>query len=167
MGSKKGYAGVLCKQGQQQLVFKGLENIRTDWTRLARDFQMQLYRKIFFAEPYRDYIKTIVAAVRSGAYDSQLVYRKRLRRKLDDYQRNIPPHVQAARKAASCGEIFKRGSWIEYVMTVSGPEPVGYVKSAIDYQYYIDRQLAPIADTILYFLDDSLASVIDQQLSMF
>ena len=167
VGSKKRYAGVINRQGRRELVFKGLENVRTDWTRLARDFQMQLYRKVFFDEPYRDYVKALVAAVRSGGYDSQLIYRKRLRRKLDDYQKNIPPHVQAARKAAASGETFKRGSWIEYVITVSGPEPVTKIESPLDYQHYIERQLAPAADGILYFLNDSLASIIDQQLSMF
>ena len=167
VGSKKRYAGVVARQGRRELVFKGLENVRTDWTRLARDFQMQLYRKVFFDEPYHDYIKALVSAVRGGEYDSQLVYRKRLRRRLDDYQKNIPPHVQAARKAAARGATFKRGNWVEYVMTVSGPEPVTGLESTLDYQHYIERQLAPVADTILYFLDESLSSITDQQLSMF
>ena len=167
VGSKKRYAGVVNRQGRLELVFKGLENVRTDWTRLARDFQMQLYRKVFFDEPYHDYVKTLVAAVRRGTYDSQLVYRKRLRRKLEDYQKNIPPHVQAARKAVARGASFKRGSWVEYVITVSGPEPVTNIESGLDYQHYVERQLAPAADTILYFLDESLASITDQQLSMF
>ncbi|VEC93913.1 DNA polymerase II [Salmonella enterica subsp. enterica] len=35
----------------------------------------------------------------AGELDAQLVYRKRLRRPLHEYQRNIPPHVRAARLA--------------------------------------------------------------------
>jgi hypothetical protein len=31
--------------------------------------------------------------------DELLAYRKRLRRELEDYQRNVPPHVRAARMA--------------------------------------------------------------------
>lgn len=164
-GSKKRYAGVV--SGKQQLVFKGLENVRTDWTRLARDFQQELYRRIFFDEPYREYIKSVVAELLAGKTDGQLVYRKRLRRKLDDYQRNIPPHVQAAHKAQAAGESIRRGDWIEYVITVSGPEPVVAKVSQLDYQHYIDRQLGPVADGILYFLGDSLAAIIDKQLAMF
>ena len=38
-GSKKRYAGVVAGAAGDQLVFKGLESVRTDWTRLARDFQ--------------------------------------------------------------------------------------------------------------------------------
>ncbi len=167
-GSKKRYAGVVRSGQQQRLVFKGLENVRTDWSRLAREFQQELYRRIFFDEPYRDYIKAVVAGLLQGQYDEQLVYRKRLRRKLHEYQRNVPPHVQAARKAvALAGVDIRRGDWIEYVMTVNGAEPVLAQRSMLDYQYYIDRQLAPVADSILYFLEDSLAAVIDRQLAMF
>jgi len=166
-GSKKRYAGVVLKEGQQQLVFKGLENVRTDWTKLARDFQLELYRRIFFHQPYRDYIKETVAQVLAGRCDEQLVYRKRLRRKLADYQRNSPPHVQAARKAEAAGERIRSGDWIAYVMTVSGAEPLTAVHSLLDYQHYIDRQLAPVADSILYFVEDSLAAITDQQLGLF
>ena len=166
-GSKKRYAGVVVKDGQQELVFKGLENVRTDWTKLARDFQRELYRRIFFHLPYRDYIKQTVAQVRAGQCDEQLVYRKRLRRKLADYQRNSPPHVQAARKAAAAGQRVVSGDWVAYVITVSGAEPLMAVNSQLDYQHYIDRQLAPVADSILYFVEDSLAAITDQQLGLF
>lgn len=167
-GSKKRYAGVVTRDGQTELVFKGLENVRTDWTRLARDFQMELYRRVFFDEPYREFVQQTVADVMQGKYDDQLIYRKRLRRKLADYQRNIPPHVQAARKSTTePDKRIRRGDWIEYVITLSGPEPVDSQHSALDYQHYIDRQLAPVADSILYFLSDSLAAVTDQQLGLF
>ena len=166
-GSKKRYAGVV-SGAMPRLVFKGLENVRTDWTRLAREFQQELYRRIFFDEPYRDYIKSLVTDLLAGQYNDQLVYRKRLRRKLEDYQRNIPPHVQAARKAVeTVGVTLHRGDWVEYVITVNGPEPVLAQVSKIDYQHIIDRQLAPVADGILYFLEDSLASIIDRQMAMF
>ena len=96
-GSKKRYAGVVETRGSDRLVFKGLETVRTDWTRLAREFQEELYRRIFMQQDYADYVKDLTARVLAGELDDQLVYRKRLRRKLVDYERNIPPHVQAAR----------------------------------------------------------------------
>ncbi len=168
LGSKKRYAGVVLKQGKPELVFKGLENVRTDWTRLAREFQSELYRRVFFNEPYRDYIKQLVQQVLAGERDSELVYRKRLRRRLHEYQRNIPPHVQAARKAVmNSGETIRRGDWIEYLITVNGAEPLSSRQSLINYQHYIDRQLAPVADGILYFLGESLEQIIDQQLGLF
>ena len=59
------------------------------------------------------------------------------------------------------------GGWIEYVMTLNGPEPHVYRESPIDYQFYIDKQLAPIADAILSFQSASLGAIIDQQMGLF
>tara|TARA_R110002110_G_C13470397_1_gene720542 strand:- start:23335 stop:25674 length:2340 start_codon:yes stop_codon:yes gene_type:complete len=167
-GSKKRYAGVVGSGSDQRLVFKGLENVRTDWTRLARTFQQELYRRVFMGEPYEDYIKSLYTAVLAGACDDQLVYRKRLRRKLDDYQRNIPPHVQAALRYAEHDlPPPTRGSWVEYVITSVGAEPVASAHAALDYQHYVDRQLQPVADGILCFLDTSFESLVEQQISLF
>ena len=167
-GSKKRYAGVVMDEGGRKLVFKGLENVRTDWTRLAREFQSEVYRRVFFNEPYREYIQQLVSEVLNGKHDADLIYRKRLRRKLNEYQRNIPPHVQAARKAVAAGVLdIRGGDWVEYVITINGAEPKVYQSSLLDYQHYIDRQLAPAVDSILYFCDDSLSDIIDYQLGLF
>lgn len=166
-GSKKRYAGVIRNvQGEYELVFKGLESVRSDWTPLAQRFQRELYRRIFFQEPYEAYISDLVEQLKRGELDRELVYRKRLRRKLDDYQRNVPPHVQAARK------LDKPGRTISYLITLNGPEPAehyfsGRSGSPIDYQHYIDRQIEPVADGILHFLDDSFRRITADQLTLF
>jgi DNA polymerase-2 len=167
-GSKKRYAGVVEHEGKTALVFKGLENVRTDWTALARDFQLELYRKVFAGEDYRDFVRATAAAVLAGERDSDLIYRKRLRRHLHEYQKNVPPHVQAARKLLEwTGTALRRGDWVDYVITSSGPEPADHRQSPLDYQHYVDRQLSPVADTILHFVDQTLASLVDKQLELF
>jgi DNA polymerase-2 len=167
-GSKKRYAGVVAGAGGDRLVFKGLENVRTDWTRLAREFQEGLYRRIFMQEPFEDYVKQLTTQVLAGACDQQLVYRKRLRRKLEDYQRNVPPHVQAARLCRERGlPEPRRGDWIEYVITTSGAEPAGRPLAPLDYQHYVDRQLEPVADGILSFVGSSFSALVDQQIDLF
>lgn len=83
----------------QRMVFKGLETVRTDWTPLAQQFQQELYLRIFRNQPYQDYVRETIARLMNGELDEQLVYRKRLRRPLAEYQRNVPPHVRAARLA--------------------------------------------------------------------
>jgi DNA polymerase-2 len=167
-GSKKRYAGVVAAKEGDRLVFKGLENVRTDWTRVAREFQEELYRRIFMQEPFADYVRELVAEVRAGLRDEQLVYRKRLRRKLDDYQRNVPPHVQAARLCAGRElPVPSRGSWVEYVMTTSGAEPAAKPLAPLDYQYYVDRQLEPVADGILGFVGASFRGLVDKQIGLF
>jgi DNA polymerase-2 len=167
-GSKKRYAGVVAGREGDRLVFKGLENVRTDWTRLAREFQEELYRRVFMHEPFEDYLRELVSEVLSGQRDGDLVYRKRLRRRLDDYERNVPPHVQAARLYESRGLVPPgRGRWVEYVITTAGAEPAAAALAPLDYQHYVDRQLQPVADGILGFLETSFRALVDKQIDLF
>jgi DNA polymerase-2 len=160
-GSKKRYAGLVNGPHGPELVFRGLESVRTDWTPLARRVQRELYRRIFLDEPYEDFLRQTAADLMAGRLDAELVYRKRIRRPLDSYQRNVPPHVQAARKLPDPGR------FIEYVITLDGPEPVRDAIPAPDLAHYRDRQLAPVADGILHFLDTSFAAVAGPQLDFF
>ena len=120
-----------------------------------------------------DLIKPLIKRVRSGELDSKLVYRKRLRRPLAEYQKNVPPHVQAARKAEAWRtqnnfpSAYTNGGWIEYVITLTGPEPLEMSPKNYDYQHYIDRQIEPVVDGILPFLNDSFANITEQQLGLF
>jgi DNA polymerase-2 len=177
-GSKKRYAGVIETRDasgaiRETLVFKGLESVRTDWTPVARECQRELYRRIFAGEPWADYLRELVRAIRAGVHDDQLCYRKRLRRPLAEYTRNVPPHVQAARIADDYHQReglplrYQRGGWIRYVLTTQGPEPLEYRTAALDYDLYIERQIAPVADGILHFLDTSFAAVAGEQMGLF
>ncbi|MET0385439.1 MAG: DNA polymerase II [Polyangiales bacterium] len=157
-GSKKRYAG-LTRSGVE---FTGLEAVRTDWTPLARRFQRELYRRVFENEPYVTWLREQVALLFAGQLDRELVYKKRLRRELDAYVKNVPPHVRAARQL----EAPTRD--IAYVVTVRGPAPAhGTGSAALDYRHYLERQLAPAADNLLQHLGTSLAELIDRQLSLF
>ena len=173
-GSKKRYAGMVENtQGERELKFKGLETVRTDWTQLAKDFQQQLYLRVFNEEAYEDYILQIVADLKAGEFDDKLVYRKRLRQKLTDYQKNIPPHAQAAIKAElvfsdkGLPSRYKNSSWIEYVITVNGPETLECRQSVLNYEHYIDKQLTPIADTILAVMNSSMKAITQDQFELF
>lgn len=173
-GSKKRYAGqVVRADGQAEMVFKGLETVRTDWSPLAQQFQQTLYAKIFNREPYKDYVRDTVRRTLAGELDDQLVYRKRLRRQLDEYQRNVPPHVRAARIADDYNERqgrprqYQNGGWISYLMTLAGPEPLETRAAPIDYDHYVTRQLQPIADAILPFLDDDFETLLTGQMALF
>ncbi|MBE9397424.1 DNA polymerase II [Pontibacterium sp. N1Y112] len=173
-GSKKRYAGLQCLSGgETRMVFKGLENVRTDWTALARDLQQELYERIFREQPWRALLKERVAAVKAGELDDQLIYRKRIRQPLAEYTRNRPPHVQAGLKAEQryqeqgIPSPFRPGVHVEYVMTVNGPEPLEFLRSPIDYQHYIDKQVQPVADTILTFIDEDFDRLTAPQYRLF
>ncbi|VUD40569.1 DNA polymerase II [Thalassocella blandensis] len=175
LGSKKRYAGLtLSANGSEsKLVFKGLEAVRTDWTQLAREFQRELYRRVFYDEPIEEYVKEVVQQVYAGAFDAKLVYRKRIRRRLAEYQKNVPPHVQAARKADEYlqrqgrAAKYARGGWIRYILTTSGPEPMEYITADLDYDIYVERQIKPIVDGIAQFIGSSYASLMDKQMGLF
>ncbi|NAW65580.1 DNA polymerase II [Photobacterium halotolerans] len=172
-GSKKRYAGLVIRNGVEEMVFKGLETVRTDWTPLAQEFQQTLYRKVFHDEDVEEYVRAYVEMTGQGAFDDKLVYRKRLRRHLSEYQKNVPPHVRAARRADEVNQQLGRplqyqtGGWIEYVITTHGPEPVEARQSQIDYDHYIDKQLKPIADGILPFIGRHFDDIIAPQLGLF
>jgi DNA polymerase-2 len=173
-GSKKRYAGlIITPDGREELVFKGMESARTDWTPLAQQFQHDLYLRVFKGEPYRDYVRDYVTRTFEGELDPLLVYRKRLRRPLEHYQQNVPPHVRAARIAdefnRSQGRVqqYQNRGWIRYVMTTAGPEPLETWSSPIDYEHYLIRQLQPVADAILPFLGDHFALLTSRQQNLF
>ena len=88
-------------------------------------------------------------------------------------QVNVPPQVRAARIADDVNRALKRplryqnGGWISYVMTVNGPEPLEALQSRIDYGHYLDKQLQPIADSILLPLRSSFARLTTVQGALF
>ena len=160
-GSKKRYAGMVNNAGKKQMIFKGLETVRTDWTPLAREFQQELYKRIFNHQPYKEFIKRTHDSLITGQLNDKLTYTKRLRRPLKSYISTQPPQVKAARKMKNPGRK------IEYVITLNGPEPIENSSSAPDYQHYVDKQLAPVADSILYFLNTSFSKITARQLDAF
>ncbi|WP_426191066.1 DNA polymerase II [Massilia sp. DWR3-1-1] len=173
-GSKKRYAGLVRRpDGSEQMVYKGLETVRSDWTALAQQFQQALYLKIFRGEPYQEYVRDYALRTAAGEFDDLLIYRKRLRRPLDDYERNVPPQVRAARLADEFNRAhgrplqYQNRAVIGYVMTVNGPEPLEARRSPIDYQHYLSRQLQPVADAILPFVGDDFSTLTSGQRTLF
>ena len=78
--AKKRYGGLVQTPGGTQVVLTGLEAVRRDWTALARRVQRDLYERLFHDRDVSDYLRDLVAQVREGACDDELVYRKTLRR---------------------------------------------------------------------------------------
>ncbi|VVO07978.1 DNA polymerase II [Pseudomonas fluorescens] len=173
-GSKKRYAGLVTRaDGSHEMVYKGLETVRSDWSPLARQFQQELYLRIFNRQPYQEYVRDYVRRTLAGELDELLIYRKRLRRPLGDYQRNVPPHARAARIADEYNDQqgrprqYQNGGWISYVITLAGPEPLETLRAPIDYDHYVTRQLQPVADAILPFVNDDFSTLIGGQLGLF
>jgi DNA polymerase-2 len=161
-GAKKRYAGMLVENGEDKLEFVGMEFVRSDWTRLAKEFQVELYKRIFNNEEIENWLREIVKKIKAGEYDDKLVYRKRLRKDLDEYTKNVPQHVRAARL------LPETSGTVYYVITKRGPIPVELKHTDIDYDHYIEKQIKPITDSVLILLGESFDSIVQSdQLSFF
>ena len=164
-GAKKRYAGLrVDASGKEEIEIVGLEFVRSDWTALAKEFQMELLDRVFHKKEVFGYIKKVIDDVKQGKKDDSLVYRKSISKNLKEYTKTTPPHVKAARKL---GKI--ETNVIEYVMTVDGPEPVQKIEHKLDYDHYIEKQLKPIADTLLVFFNQKFEDIIEgnKQKSLF
>ena len=170
-GSKKRYAGTVRKASGIELVVRGLEAVRRDWTPLARRIQTELLRRVFLEEPFEDWLRQVTRDLAAGAFDDELAYRKRLRRDLDAYGKKAsgpgrggPPHVQAARMLVGNE---RQASEVEYVITVRGPEPIQLRSSPIDHAHYLQKQLEPVCDVVLPFVGTTFSRVAGTQTSLF
>ncbi|NQT59878.1 MAG: DNA polymerase II [Bacteroidetes bacterium] len=162
-GSKKRYAGLLA---DGTIEYKGLEVIRSDWTELAKQFQQELFSRFFQEQEIRAWIKLFVKRLRDGEMDDLLVYRKRLRRSAEQYEKTTPPHIKAVRMLDPEGVRHLRE--ISYIMTSRGAVPIEMEPKDIDYRHYVDKQIKPLADGVLFAINDSFDAIIDgRQLELF
>ena len=149
-----------------------METARRDWTTLAKEFQVDLFTLLFkqpdtpvLKDALSDLVRSRHKALYDGKLDDKLVYKKGISKRLEDYTKNVPPHVRAARMLDQLD-----GRIISYVMTTDGPEPVQKRSNAVyDYGHYSHKQLAPIADMVLRFFDLDYRSLIagGKQLTLF
>jgi len=133
-GAKKRYAGLLLKDGKEELQFVGMEAIRGDWTNLAKKYQHELYTRIFHNQEVAEFTKKFIRDIKSGKYDNLLTYRQ-----LETLESDI----------------------IEYVVTEQGPEPIQKIKHKFDYEHYIQKQIKPLAETVLLFFNKKFEDLLN------
>jgi len=154
-GSKKRYAGIIEKKGKDNLEFTGLEFVRSDWTEVSKTFQLKLLDLVFHDKPFDSFIQNFVKEIKEGKHDEDLVYRKALRKDVSEYTKTTPPHVKAARLLDKIDSNI-----IKYYQTIDGPQPIQKLTSQIDYDHYIEKQIKPIAETILSFENKNFDDVV-------
>ncbi|GAB4009922.1 MAG: DNA polymerase II [Bdellovibrio sp.] len=165
-GAKKRYAGLkVLDDHQTELEIVGLEYVRSDWSEVAKRFQYQLLEKVFRDEDVEQFIKSFVDSIQKCPL-SDFVYKKRLSKSLDEYDKTQPPHVKAALRYQERNLPVPRV--IEYVMTIHGPWPYDLNPSQIDFDHYLEKQLGPLADSILVLIGKKFSECISGgQMSLF
>ena len=166
-GAKKRYVGIIDHGNSTELYFSGMEFVRSDWTKVAKNFQYKLFEKFFADENIEGFIKDYVQELKDGHFDDLLIYKKRLSKGVDEYIKSNPPHVRAARMILEKKpDAFLKD--IHYLWTRRGPIPSEFEPTDLDYQHYIDKQIAPLAQDVLKFLGRSFDDIVaGSQMTLF
>ncbi|GIU02386.1 DNA polymerase II [Shewanella sp. KT0246] len=169
-GSKKRYVGASKdSEGHIELTFKGMEQVRSDWSPVARRMQYHLYLLLFTQGDVKSYLQQQLQKLEEGELDEELIFRKRLKRNVEEYTAKSSPHVKAAIRLCQITgneSAGRRGSMVEYRMTLNGAQPIEAKNEAIDYQYYVEKQIKPIAEPVLALLGEGFDSLSNNQMML-
>jgi DNA polymerase Pol2 len=157
--AKKRYALL---DGKGVLTIKGLEVVRSDWSRVAKDAQKAVLGMILEKDDVKGsikYVKGVISDLKDGKIPLRnLVIVEQLSKPLSEYKVNAP-HVNAARKILDRGRPLSEEMPILFVIT-SGKgsiseraEPLEDTKiNDIDVDYYVSHQIVPAVLRVLAVL---------------
>ena len=144
-GAKKRYA-LIDEDGN--VIIKGFEKVRKDWSILAKNTQEKVLGLILNnkTEEAKKYVQNVVYMLKNKNIDiSELVINTSIRKNIASYEQ-MAPHVMAVKKAIARGMKFKGGQNVAYVVTNKGKsisdksELVEFAKN-YDSSYYINNQI--------------------------
>ncbi len=155
-----------------KITTKGLEVVRRDWSKVAKDTQQKVIRTVLEGHPEKakEIVKKVIADLKGGKtpLEDVVVYTQMVK-ELDEYKQE-GRHVAAARKALAGGRKIGKGSVISYIVcrgpgSISGrSKPVNLVKPGeYDADYYIENQVLPPVMRILESLGYSESDMIGGQ----
>lgn len=152
-GAKKKYA-LMDEDGEMKIT--GFEQVRRDWSPVAKDTQKQVLRKVLKnnVDEAAEIVKETIGKLKNGEIppDRLKIYTT-LTKPPEDYD-STAPHVEAAKKAMDRGDEIEPETTVDYVIT-RGPggiseraELTRYAES-YDADYYIDNQVLPASLRVL------------------
>ncbi|RMF90817.1 MAG: DNA polymerase [Methanobacteriota archaeon] len=157
--TKKRYA-LIDEKGN--IVVKGLETVRRDWTRLSRDTQQKVLSVILReGDPKKaaDIVKDTINRLKERRVDLEdITIYTQLTKGIGRYK-NVGPHVKAAQKAIDRGREVNPGMAIGYIikkgrgLISDRAEPVEDATiEDYDVDYYIENQVLPPVARIMEVL---------------
>ncbi|RLG13996.1 MAG: hypothetical protein DRN66_03110 [Candidatus Nanohalarchaeota archaeon] len=151
-GAKKRYALV---DENGNIIIKGFEKVRRDWSVLARQTQEKVLELLLSdkTEEAKNYVRDVIDKLKTKKVPiEELVINTNLKKSISSYEQ-MAPHVMAVKKAIARGMKFKGGQNIAYVVTAKGKsisDKAQLAEFANDYdsQYYINNQIIPVVSRI-------------------
>jgi DNA polymerase-2 len=170
-GSRKRYAGLVDEAEGPRVVYVGLEQVRRDWTALAKLFQRELIERVFRGDPVDAFVRDFLLRFRAGKFDGLLAYRRTRRGASDPHAISSPAVVGGVRpegeEAGAMPAMARKGRVERLVMTIAGPEPESERKHTVDRLHYEEKQLRPVGESVLGLLGLDWEGVTGGQGSLF
>lgn len=157
LGRAKSYAGLgySNSNARAELIIKGMEAIRSDWTPFARKAQRRLLMALLEGrdrEMIQEELRHIISGLNDPKQRADLVISKRLSRPASAYAGNPPVHVRAALLAQQADKKRKDLRRIKYIMGSGGPIPTltreELTAALPNPTWYVEKQLLPIITSI-------------------
>lgn len=158
VGAKKRYALL---DEKDELVLRGLETRRRDWSAIAKDTQERVVLAVLRERSPQTAMDIVAETIKRLKQETvnmdDLVIYTQLTKPLDAYEQ-IGPHVAAARKMQELGVTIREGMTIAYIITKgtgSISDRAVPADDARDYDpdYYIEHQVIPAAMRVLSALN--------------
>ena len=154
--SKKRYAVI--EDGE--IIAKGLELVRRDWAPIVKKTQEAVLMAILKEGDSNKAIKEVKKVfkrIKNGEVENkELIIHTQITKPLDQYKQ-VGPHVVAARKIEEHGIKVTRGTIVQYIIVRGKGSisqraiPYEYSEGyAYDKDYYINNQLIPAIERIMY-----------------
>ncbi len=178
--SKKRYAVI--EDGE--IIAKGLELVRRDWAPIVKQTQEAVLMAILKegnSDKAIKEVKKVFKKIKNGDVDNKdLIIHTQITKPLDQYKQ-VGPHVVAAKKIEEHGIKVTRGTIVQYII-VKGKGSISQRAVPYDYSegyeydkdYYINNQLIPAVERIMYSfgyskkdLEDMARGEVQQSLDAF
>lgn len=169
-GAKKRYAMI---SEDKNIVIKGFETVRRNWSFIAKDMQKEVIRIILDEKDVTkalDYVKGVIQKLRKKEIPlGEVVIHTQITRPLQDYE-SIGPHVAAAKRMQNRGDHVGPGTIVKYVIAQGtgiirdrARLPDEITQDDIDAEYYIKHQIVPSVDRIFEVLGHKKEELLEQK----
>jgi DNA polymerase I len=152
----KRYAGI---QANDTLDIVGLEAVRGDWSDIARRVQEEVLMRILKDQSTEKAVQAVNETInllrKGGVSMNDLIIRKTLTKPIEKYEVRAP-HVEVARQLMKEGWDVSLGDKVAYVIAKGSgalfkrARPPNRLRpDEVDYEYYVENQVRPVAMRIL------------------